>query len=106
MSEQARDFWTWFDANAERQANASKVVEAVLDCDPDDRIRLLETILNTLRPGMPQFVVDELVVREAKEWVQIASMREQKAMLFAIRQSWSDAEMAPFLDWAQPKAAA
>lgn len=99
-------FWGWFDSSVEIQGLADAVVDAVLAIPPDHRIRILETTLETLRPGMPRFVSPEFLPIEAKEWVSISSMHEQRALLWAIWQAWSDVDRKAFLRWAQSEAPA
>ena len=36
------NFWEWFDSNVKRQAGASRIIEAVLSCDPEDRVLFLD----------------------------------------------------------------
>ncbi|WP_224767380.1 hypothetical protein [Paracoccus yeei] len=84
-------FWSLFDNNLTRQAQASRIIEAVLACEPADQVLFLETILDQIRPGWPKsFNID--VMEEAGWWADTATTPERKAYMLACyrRLSWAD----------------
>lgn len=98
-------FWSWFDTNADRQARASRVIDAVLDCDPEDRVLFLETILDQIRPGWPRsFNID--VMEEAGWWADTATTPERKAYMLACYRRLSRTDKESFLTYITGRAAA
>ena len=99
------NFWEWFDSNVKRQAGASRIIEAVLSCDPDDRVLFLETILDQIRPGWPKsFNID--VMEEAGWWADSATTPERKAYMLACYRRLSRADKESFLTYITGRAAA
>ncbi|MDS9467931.1 hypothetical protein RGQ15_10175 [Paracoccus sp. MBLB3053] len=91
-------FWDWAEINADRQAKASKVIESVMDCEPEDRVLFLETILDQIRPGWPKsFNID--VMEEAGWWADTATTPERKAYMLACYRRLSRADRAAFLTY-------
>ncbi|MTH59001.1 hypothetical protein [Paracoccus litorisediminis] len=98
-------FWNRFDHNLERQSAASAVIEAVLDCDPVDRVLFLETILDQIRAGWPSSYNIDLI-QEASYWADISTRQERKAYLWACWQRLPAADQSAFLRRVQGRAAA
>ena len=98
-------FWEWFDSNVKRQAGASRIIEAVLSCDPEDRVLFLETILDQIRPGWPKsFNID--VMEEAGWWADTATTPERKAYMLACYRRLSRTDKEAFLTYITGRAAA
>ncbi|MFC3570227.1 hypothetical protein [Paracoccus simplex] len=99
------NFWEWFDSNVKRQAGASRIIEAVLSCDPEDRVLFLETILDQIRPGWPKsFNID--VMEEAGWWADGATTPERKAYMLACYRRLSRTDKEAFLTYITGRAAA
>jgi len=91
-------FWGLFDNNLNRQVQASRIVEAVLDCGPEDRVLFLETILDQIRPGWPQsFNID--VMQEASWWADTATRPEIKAYAVTCYRRLSREDKKAFLNY-------
>lgn len=99
----AASYWALFDANADRQAAASRLIDAAMGCG-DDAARFLEIALNTFRPGMPTDAGIDLQM-EAAHWVQLSTRGEQRALFWAIWQDFTPEQRESFLTWAQGDAA-
>ncbi|WP_246175229.1 hypothetical protein [Paracoccus limosus] len=98
-------FWSLFNHNLERQAQASRIIDAVLSCDPEDRVLFLETILDQIRPGWPKsFNID--VMEEAGWWADTASTPERKAYMLACYRRLSRTDKEAFLTYITGRAAA
>ena len=98
-------FWSLFDHNLIRQAQASRIIDAVLSCDPEDRVLFLETILDQIRPGWPKsFNID--VMEEAGWWADTASTPERKAYMLACYRRLSRTDKESFLTYITGRAAA
>ena len=100
-----KGFWSLFDHNLIRQAQASRIIEAVLSCDPEDRVLFLETILDQIRPGWPKsFNID--VMEEAGWWADSATTPERKAYMLACYRRLSRTDKEAFLTYITGRAAA
>lgn len=98
-------FWSLFEDNLNRRAQATRIIDAVLDCGPEDRVLFLETILDQIRPGWPKsFNID--VMEEAGWWADTATTPERKAYLLACYRRLSRADKAAFLTYITGRAAA
>ncbi|RJL18657.1 hypothetical protein [Paracoccus siganidrum] len=64
--------------NMRREAKAHALIEALMSCDPADRLPFLEAILHGLRAGMPIAAFAQ-IMREANFWAENASRAELKA---------------------------
>lgn len=64
--------------NMAREAKAHALIEALMDCDRDDRLPFLEAILNGLRAGQPLPAFGQIMA-EANFWAEQASRAERKA---------------------------
>lgn len=98
-------FWSRFDDNLSRKAQASAVVAAVLECDPEDRVLFLEAILDQIRPGWPQAYYCNLM-EEAAWWADNSSRAERKAYCLACFNRMPARDQAAFLDYVQGRSAA
>ncbi|WP_017998090.1 hypothetical protein [Paracoccus sp. N5] len=99
------NFWEWFDSNVKRQAGASRIIEAVLSCDPEDRVLFLETLLDQIRPCWPKsFNID--VMEEAGWWADSATTPERKAYMLACYRRLSRTDKESFLTYITGRAAA
>ena len=61
-----------------REAQAHALIEAVLNCDHEDRLPFIEAILNGLRAGLPGAPFGPIMA-EATFWADQASRSELKA---------------------------
>lgn len=100
-----KTFWDWFDNNINRQARARTVVDAILDCAPEDRAMICETILDNIRPGWPQSL-NISVMEEASWWADNSTRAERKAYLLACYRRLSGDDQVAFLAFVQGKVAA
>lgn len=69
--------------NMRREAKANALIDAVMDCDPRDRLPFLEAIIDGLRAGMPLPFFGR-VMEEARFWAEMATRSERKAYCAAI----------------------
>lgn len=91
--------------NMAREAKAHALIEAVLDCDRDDRLPFLEAILEGMRAGMP-IAPFGTIMAEANFWSELASRAELKAYCAASFARLSPDDQAAFLSFARQRAAA
>ena len=82
------------------------MAHATAACEPDDRVPLLERLLDELRPGWPQVPFLCGVMEEAAFWADMASRVELKAYCLATFQRMTPADQAAFLGYVQQKEAA
>lgn len=82
--------------DARRAEAAERLSQAVVACDPDDRVMLLETILDEIRPGWPLSHERGLMV-EAGWWADNATRNERKAYLLACWNRLADSDRQGFL---------
>lgn len=74
--------WSWFDNNLKREADASKLVSALMNCSAQDRVSFLEIILDALAPDWRAVaLIDDM--QDARWWAASASDRQRKAMALA-----------------------
>lgn len=80
-------------------------MEAVLACDPRDRIPLLERFIEAMRPGasIPAF---SGIMAEARDWAAWASRAELKAYALASFEAMGPRDQAAFLAHIDRRAAA
>lgn len=71
------------DDSAERQSRAIALANAAADCPVEFRARLLERLLDTMRPGWPVPAFMGRVMEEAGFWADMASRAELKAYALA-----------------------
>lgn len=95
----------WVDLNIQREAAARSLMEAVLACDPRDRIPLMERFIEAMRPGQPVPAFDS-VMAEAAFWADMASTAELKAYALACYSRMSASDQQAFLGYVQGRAAA
>lgn len=84
---------------------ARALADATAACDPDDRVLLLERLLDTLRPGWPIPAFMGRVMEEAGFWADMASRVELKAYALACYRRMTPADQAAFLGFVQGEAA-
>ncbi|MFC3629856.1 hypothetical protein ACFOM8_10415 [Paracoccus angustae] len=99
------DWLSWVDHNIQRESAARGLMEAVLACDPSDRLELLERFYEALCPGFPIIAFDSLMA-EAAFWADRASPAERKAYALACYNRLSPSDQSGFLDYVQQKGAA
>ena len=104
--EHSTAFWDQFQRNTRRSADASRLIDAVFACDPDDRLWLVEMIFDQLRPHEPDFAPDHHAMIWARGWVQFASRAERKAFALACFEALAEPDRAAFLDYVNGRAAA
>lgn len=90
----------WVDNNIHREVSARALLTAVLDCDPRDRVPLMERFIEALRPGQPITAFNG-VMAEAAFWADMASTAERKAYALACFNRLSVADRAAFLNYVQ-----
>ena len=91
-----QSWFDWFDNNTRRESKARALIDAVVACDPSDRLIFLETIFEALRPGepIPPFMG---IMSEARDWASWASRTERKAYLWACWEHLASADQSAFL---------
>jgi hypothetical protein len=99
-----KDWLSWVDHNIRREAAARALMEAVLACDPDDRILLMERFIEALRPGQP-ITAFASIMSEASFWADMASTAELKAYALACYNRMSAADRSAFLGYVKKGAA-
>lgn len=92
--------WVDNNVNIHREVSARALLTAVLDCDPRDRVPLMERFIEALRPGQPITAFDG-VMAEAAFWADMASTAERKAYALACFNRLSVADRAAFLNYVQ-----
>ncbi|VDS10019.1 hypothetical protein PARHAE_03229 [Paracoccus haematequi] len=100
-----QDWLSWIDDNIRREVAARNLADAVLDCDPLDRLEMLEQCYDALRPGFPIIAMNSLMV-EASFWADRASPAERKAYALACFNRMPARDQAAFLDYVQGRSAA
>ena len=95
----------WVDLNIQRESAARSLMEAVLACDPRDRIPLMERFIEAMRPGAPIPAFGSIMA-EAAFWADMASTAELKAYSVACYSRMSLTDQAAFLSYVQRGAAA
>ena len=75
-------------------------MEAVLACDPRDRIPLMERFIEALRPGQP-IAAFASIMEEASFWADMASTAELKAYALACYNRMAPSDRAAFLNYVQ-----
>lgn len=100
-----QDWLEWVDNNLRRESTARALTRAVVNCDPEDRLLFLETLVDGLRAGMPSAVLSN-VMQEAMFWSDAASRVELKAYCLACFNRLTPADQAGFLAHVERRAAA
>ncbi|MFC3169863.1 hypothetical protein [Paracoccus fontiphilus] len=95
----------WVDLSIQREAAARSLLEAVLACDPRDRIPLMERFIEAMRPGAPIPAFGSIMA-EAAFWADMASTAELKAYSVACYNRMSRTDQVAFLSYVQRGAAA
>ncbi|MFN4101998.1 MAG: hypothetical protein ACK4GT_19725 [Pararhodobacter sp.] len=93
------------EANMRREAQAYALTEALLNCDRDDRVPFLESILDGLRAGMPIPLFGKIMA-EASFWAGEASRAELKAYCAACYARLTPEDQAAFRSFIDGRAAA
>ncbi len=95
----------WVDLNIQRESAARALMQAVLACDPRDRIPLMERFIDALRPGdpLPPFIG---IMASARDWAAWACRTELKAYALACYEAMSGHDQAAFLGHIDRRAAA
>lgn len=99
------DFLNAIDNNLKRESAARTLMEAVLACDPQDRITLMECFIEALRQGdpVPPFMG---IMASARDWAAWACRAELKAYCLASFEAMSGRDQAAFLGHVGGRAAA
>ena len=95
----------WVDLSIQRESAARSLMDAVLACEPRDRIPLMERFIEALRPGQPIAAFGSIMA-EASFWADMASAAELKAYALACYSRLSPADQIGFLNYVQQKGAA
>lgn len=100
-----QDWLSWIDDNIRREVAARNLAAAALDCDPSDRLELLERMHDALRRGFPIAAFGR-VMDEASFWADHASPAERKAYALACFNRMPARDQAAFLEYVQGRSAA
>ena len=84
------------DAGASREALGLRLIDAVMALDRDDRVPLVEALLEGLRAGMP-VSLHGTIMEEARFWAANAARAERKAYLLASFEALEKTDQAAFL---------
>lgn len=95
----------WVDLNIQRELAARALMEAVLACDPRDRVPLMERFIEAMRPGdpLPPFMG---IMASARDWAAWACRAELKAYALAAYEAMNPRDQAAFLGHLDQRAAA
>lgn len=99
------DWFSWFDHNVKRGHDARKLIAAVLDCEPADRLLFIELIAEVLGAGSPIPPFGS-VMAEANLWAREASRAELKAYCAASYMHLPPADRQKFRSFADERATA
>jgi uncharacterized membrane protein len=100
-----QDWLSWVDNNIRREVAARNLAAAALDCDPSDRLELLERLHEALRRGFPITAFGS-VMDEAAFWADGASPAERKAYALACFNRMPARDQTAFLEYVQGRSAA
>ncbi|MFV0299897.1 MAG: hypothetical protein ACK5IP_03270 [Paracoccus sp. (in: a-proteobacteria)] len=77
-----QSWFDWLDDNCRREALAHDLIDAVVRCDPADRIPFMESLIEGLRIGdpLPPYMG---IQASAHDWASWACRAERKAYLWA-----------------------
>ncbi|MDP5307573.1 hypothetical protein [Paracoccus spongiarum] len=81
------------------------MLEAVLACEPRDRIPLMERFIEVMRPGEPEIGFGSIMA-EARDWAEWATRAERKAYCLAAYEAMNGRDQAAFLSHLDRRAAA
>lgn len=95
----------WVDLSIQREAAARSLMEAVLACDPSDRIPLMVQFIEAMRPGAPIPAFGSIMA-SARDWAAMASRTELKAYALACYEAMNGQDQAAFLSHIGRRAAA
>lgn len=88
-----------------REAKAHALIEALMDCDREDRLPMLEALLEGMRAGEPIAAFGSIMA-EATFWASWASRAELKAYCAASYARLGPDDQSAFRAFAQERAAA
>ncbi|WP_415391596.1 hypothetical protein [Paracoccus sp. SJTW-4] len=95
------------DANEARfLADAGRLIRAVLECAPENRLPLVEATYHELRAGVPDFAIRGDEWLWARRWAEIASRTERKAYCLATFNTLAPEDQARFLAHVRQEVAA
>lgn len=100
-----QDWLSWVDNSLNRETAARGLLDAVLACDPRDRIPLMERFIDALRHGAPLPPFGG-VMDEASFWADGATTAELKCYAVACYSRLSPKDQRGFLGYVQGMAAA
>lgn len=100
-----KDWLSWVDNNLNRESSARGLIEAVLACDPRDRIPLMERFIEAMRCGAPMPTIGGIMA-EARDWAAWACRAELKAYALASYEAMNGRDQAAFLGHLDRRAAA
>lgn len=95
---------SWRDCSnntVDRVLTAREFSEALIDCDPDDRLDLLEDAHEFLRAGFPMVLMGS-IMEQATFWADRASRTERKAYGLACFSRLSPEDQEAFLNHVRP----
>lgn len=78
-------------------ADAGRLIRAVLECAPENRLPLVEATYHELRAGVPDFAIRNDEWLWARRWAEIASRAERKAYCLATFNALAPEDQARFL---------
>lgn len=97
-----QDWLSWIDNNLRRSIQARALAEALVDCDPEVRLLLLESAHEFFRTGSPLVPLGN-VMDEATFWADTASPAERKAYCLACYVRMPAEHQAAFLEYVGEK---
>ena len=87
-------------------ADIARIVWAVYNCAPANRLPLIEATFDHLRAGAPAFATDWDAMDWARRWAEIASRAERKAYALACFEALDRQDQEAFLAYVGGRAAA
>jgi hypothetical protein len=100
-----QDWLSWIDNSIRRETAARKLAAVTLDCDPCDRLDLLEMLHEAFRAGSPLPAFGSIMA-EASDWADWASPAERKAYALACFNRMPARDQSAFLEYVQGRRAA
>lgn len=88
-----------------REAKAHNLIDALIDCDREDRVPFVEALLNGLSAGAPIPAFGS-IMDEANFWADMASRPELKAYCAACFVRLSEDDQRAFLAFAEGRKSA
>lgn len=94
----ARKWTQWLDDTVYRVDAADRLTKAIFSVRPEDRLPVLELLLEHLEPELPGVPLGRPLA-EAREWAAWASLPQRKALTLACFESLPERDRRAFVDY-------